>query len=379
MHAAATAARAAAPPRPPGLPLLGHALDFTRDPLAFLLRVAREHGDFVELRFPAVRVYLVSDPASIERVLVTDARSYVKDRFTRDLRRVLDVSDALADLMDRYADPVLTLLPFLDGLPTPQGRRFWRAVERLDTILYRVLRARREQAPEARDTGDLLGMLLAARDEDGGRMTDRELRNELMTLFVAGHETTALALGWALYLLSENHAADAALAAELERELGERPAGLANLPRLRFTEAVILESMRLYPPVWGLGREAVAPVEIAGYHLPPGAQVWAAQWVVHRDPRWFDAPEAFRPERWLEERALRPKFAYFPFGGGPRLCIGQSFAMMEAVLVLATIARRFRLRLVPGHPIELFPSVTLRPRRGLRMTVEARRAQSVSR
>lgn len=457
MSTAVRASRAASPPRPRGLPLVGHTLDYTRDPLGFLQRAAREHGDFVELRFPTVRTLLVSDPAWIERIVVTEHRSYVKDRFTRDLRRVLRdglltsegdlwrrqrrlanpafhreriagyaeimtgaaevtcrrfrpgetrdvhadmmsltldivtralfsaelgadgaaVADALGVIADRYADPLLMLLPFLDRLPTSKGRRFWQAVERLDEIVYRILRTRRAAASIGRASpegkGDLLGMLLEARDEEGGRLSDVELRDLVMTLFLAGHETTAIALGFAFHLLSENPAVDAALASELESVLGDSPAGLAHLPRLRYTEAVILESMRLYPPVWALGRQAAVPVEIGGHRLAPGSQVWMSEWVVHRDPRWFQAPEEMLPERWLEggDRP-RPKFAYFPFGGGPRLCIGQSFAMMEAVLVLATIARRFRLRHVPGRRIELLPSVTLRPRGGLPMLVEAR-------
>jgi len=220
----------------------------------------------------------------------------------------------------------------------------------------------------------LLSLLLHAQDIDGTRMTDRQLRDEAMTLFIAGHETTALALSWTWYLLSQHPDVEAKLWAELEAVLGGHPPSVADLPRLTYTENVVRESLRLYPPAYGFGREALQDCEIGGYVVPKGTTLFMSQWVIHRSSRYFPDPEAFMPDRWADGLAKRlPKYAYFPFGGGPRICIGGGFAMMEAVLLLATIAQRFRLTLVPGHPIALYPSITLRPAYGVRVTLERRR------
>ena len=281
-----------------------------------------------------------------------------------------EIGEALGRIVRPFASQA-TLKWILDNrLPTPGHLRFNRDVRKIDRFVYRVIAERRASGEE---TGDLLSMLLGAQDEDGSGMTDRQLRDELMTIFLAGHETTALALTWAWHLLGENPEAEAALAAELSEVLGGRAPTAADLPRLRYAEWVVKESMRLYPPAWGVGREAARDCEVGGYRVPKGMQVFAFQWVVQRDPRWFDEPERFRPERWGEEAAARlPRYAYFPFGGGPRLCIGNYFATMEAVLVLATVARRFRLRAVPGHKVELLPAMSLRPRRGVMMELEPR-------
>jgi cytochrome P450 len=278
------------------------------------------------------------------------------------------IGEALARIVRPFSAQA-TLKWILDNrLPTPAHLRFNGDVRRIDRFVYRVIAERRASGA---DTGDLLSMLLRVQDEDGSRMTDRQLRDEVMTLFLAGHETTALALTWAWYLLARNPEAEAALHAELEEVLGGRAPRVEDLPRLRYCEWVIKESMRLYPPAYAVGREAVRDCEVGGYRIPAGMQVFAFQWVVQRDARWYEEPAAFRPERWREEVAARiPKFAYFPFGGGPRQCIGNSFAMMEAVLVLATVARRFRLRLVPGHAVELLPAMSLRPRDGVRVKLE---------
>jgi cytochrome P450 len=201
-------------------------------------------------------------------------------------------------------------------------------------------------------------------------MTDRQLRDEAMTLFMAGHETTANTLAWTWILLSQNPAAEAKLHAELDavlgRGAGSRSPALADLPRLVYTDRVITEALRVYPTVWLLGREAVEPCTIGGQRVPKGLTLWMSQWVLHRDGRFFDEPEAFRPERWEGALARRiPRFAYFPFGGGPRICIGNSFAQMEAVLLLATIAGRYQVRLVPGTTVRPFPTMTLRPDGGV--------------
>lgn len=206
-------------------------------------------------------------------------------------------------------------------------------------------------------------------------MTDRQLRDEAITLFLAGHETTAIALSWTWWLLAQHPGVEATLHAELDKALAGRVPCVDDLPRLRYLDGVLTESMRLYPPAWGMARMAIEEAEIGGYRIPKRSGVSFAQWIVHRDPRWYENPEEFRPERWKNDLMKRlPRFAYFPFGGGARMCIGNTFALMEAALVLATIAQRFRLHIVPGHPVVPLPSITLRPRYGIRMRLEERRA-----
>jgi cytochrome P450 len=257
-------------------------------------------------------------------------------------------------------------------VPTPANLRLRRAIRGLDAILFRIIDDRRRGG---QDRGDLLSMLLRAQDEDDGTgMTDRQLRDETMTLFMAGHETTANTLAWAFYLLARHPAAEARLHAELDEVLGGRPPTFDDLPGLKWADMVVTETLRYYPTVWLLGREAVEPVTVGGYDVPVGHTVFMSQWVVHRDPRWFDDPESFRPERWADGLARRlPRYAYFPFGGGPRVCVGNQFAQTEAVLLLATIARRYRLRLAPGAVVTPLPTMTLRPDRGVRVILDARR------
>ena len=255
-------------------------------------------------------------------------------------------------------------------LPTPTNLRVKREVAQIEKILYRIIGERRASG---RDAGDLLSMLLSAQDEDGSRMTDRQLRDEAVTLFLAGHETTASTLSWTWWLLARNPAVEAKLHAELDAVLGDRAPSLDDLPRLAYAGHVITESLRLYPAAWGMARLAVEDHEIAGYPVTKGMGVAMAQWVVHRDPRWYDAPEEFLPERWENDLWKRlPRFAYFPFGGGPRQCIGNAFALMEATLILATIARKFRLRLVANRPVAPLASITLRPRHGVGVILESR-------
>jgi cytochrome P450 len=231
-----------------------------------------------------------------------------------------------------------------------------------------------DRSASSEDAGDLLSMLLAVRDEETGEgMTDRQLRDEAMTVFLAGHETTANALSWTWHLLSGHPEVESRLQEELREVLAGRPPTVGDLPRLRYTDMVVKESMRLYPPAWAFGRETLADCEIGGYHIPAGTQLIMSQWVMHRDPRYYEEPVEFRPERWGDGSTVGlPKYAYFPFGGGPRLCIGQSFAKMEAVLLLATIAQEFRLRSAPGERITPQPSITLRPKNGMRMVLEKR-------
>jgi cytochrome P450 len=281
------------------------------------------------------------------------------------------VGTALRVLQENFLIRFSSLLPVPMWLPTPTNLRLRRAVRRLDEIIYRFIRRRRQGGKEG---SDLLSILLHARDEeDKSGMTDRQLRDEAMTLFLAGHETTALTLSWAWHLLATHPEAEERLAAEVRQVLGGRPPAVGDLPRLKYAEGVVLEALRLYPPAYTIGREALAECVIGGYRVPRGTTILMSQWVVQRDPRWFDKPAAFRPERWAGDLAQRlPRYAYFPFGGGPRLCIGNTFAMMETVLVLATITPRFRFTAVPSHPVVPWPTFTLRPRYGIPAVVTPR-------
>ncbi len=288
----------------------------------------------------------------------------VKTLFNADVSGEADeIGDALRVIVKPFTSQA-TLKWILDNrLPTPGNRRFRNAVQKIDRVVYRIINERRASG---QDQGDLLSILLRAQDEDGAQMSDKQLRDEVMTLFLAGHETTALTLSWAWYLLSQHPEAEAKLLEEIREVLGGRAPAVEDLPRLRYAEMIIRESMRLYPPAYAVGREAVRDCEVGGYRVPAGTQLFMFQWVVQRDARYFDNPEEFNPDRWGDGLAGRlPKYAYFPFGGGPRLCIGQSFAMMEAVLLLATIAQKFQLRLVPERPVRLLPAMSLRPRDGI--------------
>ena len=281
-----------------------------------------------------------------------------------------DVGATLKELVKPFASQATLGWILNNRLPTPAHVRFHAQAKKIDNVVYRIIAERRASG---KDEGDLLSMLLAARDEDGSQMSDRQLRDEVMTLFLAGHETTALTLAWSWYLLGTNPEAERKFHAELDEVLGGRAPTAADLPRLKFTEQIAKECMRLYPPAYGLGREAINDCEIGGYQIPAGTQVFMFQWATQRDPRFYDEPEAFRPERWTEEFIARlPKYAYFPFGGGPRACIGASFAMMEIVLCLATIGQKFRLDLVPDHPVEIYPAMSLRPKDGIRVVIRNR-------
>ncbi|CAN5921235.1 cytochrome P450 [soil metagenome] len=282
-----------------------------------------------------------------------------------------DVGEALHAVLAVVADPLELFFPVLKRLPTPQRRRFGRAIAKLDAIMYGVIEKRRATA--AGTSSDLLSMLLHAQDEDGARMSDQQLRDECMTLFLAGHETTALNLSWTWLLLSQHPQVAARLARELDEVLGDRPATFADVPDLRYTAHVITESLRLYPPAWSMGREAREDLDLGGFRVPRGSQVWFCPWSIQRDARWFDDPDTFRPERWEGDFAKTlHRYAYFPFGGGPRFCIGQAFAQMEAVLILATLARAFTVDVQARPPATPDPSVTLRPKHGLRARLTRR-------
>lgn len=439
------------PPGPRGLPLLGPALAYRRDPTGFLADSARRHGDVVYARFAGVHLYLVSDPRHIEHVLVARRDRYGKDRFLRSLAPVLgqglllsdgalwrsqrrrmapafahrhvgqytdaivaasaehaalwrpgavvDIGAAMMRLtlditlralfgaLDRSDDParVGRAATFINDhfaaalgnpltpprwLPTPGNLALRRTVRELDDVVARILAARR-RAPASDHPRDLLDMLLAARDDDDTAMSDRQVRDEILTLLLAGHETTAHALTFALHLLARHPEIDAALADE--RAALPSPPTLADVPRLQLHEQVILEALRLYPPVATLGREALEDDEIAGYRIPRGAIVVMSQWVVHRDPRHYPDPERFHPARWTPEfRRQLPRLAYFPFGGGQRVCIGEAFALLEARLALAVLLAARRVQPTTPDPLQVYAAITLRPKHPVHLRIAAR-------
>jgi cytochrome P450 len=260
-----------------------------------------------------------------------------------------------------------------DTWPIPGNLSFLRAARRLDAVIYAIVERRRAELRRGQGPDDLLSVLLRAQDADGSGMTDQQLRDEVMTLLLAGHETTAVALTWTWYLLARHPAVEAALLSELRSVLGDRAPHPDDLAALPYTNQVVAEAMRLFPPAWAVAREAVEPVRIGDTNVPPGTICIMSQWIIQRDGRFFDRAELFAPERWSGDLARRlPRFAYFPFGGGPRVCLGSSFALTEAMLVLATVAPRFHLELAPGQRVVPWPSITLRPRGGLRVVVRER-------
>jgi len=277
-------------------------------------------------------------------------------------RDIVDIEQStnmlMAEISTRLRRPVF--IP--DGIPIPGNVRYRRALGRIDQLVARIIAERRQSGE---DRGDLLSLLLLARYENGEPMTEHQIRDEVVTMLLAGHETTALALSWTCYLLSRHPHVQSALAAEVSEVLGMRAPTVDDVSRLRLCEYAINEAIRLYPPAWAIGREAVGPCEIGGYQVPAGMTIFIAPWVLHRDPRYFDNPAEFRPDRWASGLAKRlPRFAYMPFGGGPRVCIGNRFAMMEAVLILAGIAQHFALEAQSETP-EPSPSITLRPKGGV--------------
>ncbi len=296
----------------------------------------------------------------------------VKTLFNADVSDDADrVGRVLSEMVKPFASQA-TLQWILDNrLPTSGHRRFYRAAKEIDDIVFRIIGERRANPS---DRGDLLSMLLEAHDEDdGSQMNDRQLRDEVMTIFLAGHETTALTLSWTWYLLAKHPEIEKKFHNELDEVLKGSPPTVADMPRLKYTEMIAKESMRLYPPAFGVGRESIEHCEIGGFRVPAKAQVFMFQWAVQRDPRFFEEPDRFNPDRWTEElTATLPKYAYFPFGGGPRACIGNYFAMMEVVLLLAGIGQHFRLPLASEAKVELFPAMSLRPKTGIEVVVSLR-------
>jgi len=278
------------------------------------------------------------------------------------------IGRAMTEVFSQFDRLLMPFSEWLQKLPLPSVRRFERARATLDKVIYGLIAERRASG---RDAGDLLSMLLLAQDEDRGRMTDRQVRDEALTLLIAGHETTANALIWSWYLLSQNPEAEARMHAELAEVLGGRLPAFEDVTKLPYTTGVFSEALRLYPPAWAIGRRAKQDYGIGEYTIPAGSILLMSPWVSHRDPRWFPEPEKFNPDRWLSgETEKLPKFAYFPFGGGARVCIGERFAWTEGVLVLATLAQRWKLRLVPGQKVETRAAITLRSRHAMNMIAE---------
>lgn len=444
------------PTGPRGNVVFGSIGEIYRDRLRFVLDVARTYGDVAQYRVAHMRLYQVSHPAGVQRVLHDNHRNYSKDvptfetlrsflgngLFTSDgefwlrqrrlaqpafhRRRVAAFGDLMTDAtlemlerwrpgvaqgrpldmaaeymrltlevatralfstsvagdVDRISRAITTLLdyvtfrftfPFYPPLkvPTPRNRRFLEARATLDEIVYGII-AERRRNPGEHD--DLLAMLMEARDEETGEgMSDKQLRDEVITLFLAGHETTANALTWASYLLSTHVEVARRLQAEVDEKLQGRVPTAADVPDLTYTRMVIDETMRLYPPVWVTNRRAREDDTVCGYRIPAGATVTLLPYVTHHDPAFWENPEGFDPERFAPERSAgRPEYAYFPFGRGPRQCIGKGFALLEMTLALALLSQRHELRLVPGRKVDVMAMGTLRPRYGMWMTAHPR-------
>src|SRR5688572_1535911 len=286
-----------------------------------------------------------------------------------------EIGGALTEVLRLFQTVFIPGMQLFDRLPLPHTRRFARARRRLDATIYRLIAERRAELARGKERGDLLSMMLAAQDAegDGGSMTDEQLRDEAMTLFLAGHETTSNALTWTWYLLSQHPAVEARLHDEVDRVLGDRRATADDLASLPYTRMVLSESMRLYPPAYAIGRRALEDYEVRGIMISRGSLVVVSPLVTHRDARWFPDPERFDPERWTPEaQGTRPRFSYFPFGGGTRMCIGDQFAWTEGMLLLTTLAQRWRAELAAGQRVAMKPMITLRPRYGMRMVLRRR-------
>ena len=289
-----------------------------------------------------------------------------------------EVGDALLTCMKYFNRLLMPFGELIEKIPLlPINKGFQKAKKDLDSIVYSIIKEHRKKLDKGDDTeshDDLLLTLLQAQDEEAGigRMTDEQLRDEVMTIFLAGHETTANALTWTYYLLSENPLIETRLQEELYSIFGNSrtPITVDDVPKLQYTEKVLTESMRLFPPAWALGRQAIDDYKVGGYSVPKGSIILMSQYVMHRDPRYFPEPDRFYPDRWTEEfKKQLPRFSYFPFGGGIRGCIGEPFAWLEGILLIATICRQWRLKHVPSHKVELKPLITLRPKYGMHMKI----------
>ena len=438
------------PPGPDGLPLVGIAYHFAREPFQFREDCASEYGDVVTMPgIGGTDDYMLIHPDHIERVLQTEWEDYVGapqgeleellgngllinegeswqqqrqlmqpaffrqrlERYTRAMveysERLVDeewgdgdivdveremrnltlqiivqsmfgqdikneqsiIGDAFKDIGKRFK-PSRSKWPIPNWIPTPANVRFRNALEDIDEIIYEMIDERRGEADE-RD--DLLAMLLQAQDDEGEGMSDKQLRDEMMTMLLAGHDTTALSITYTWHLIANNPEVEERLRTELDDVLGDDFATFEELPRLEYLEKVIKESMRLYPAVHSISRRAVTDVEFDGYPISEGSRIFLAPWVTHRDGRFWDEPETFRPGRWDEANVeARPEYAYFPFGGGPRRCIGKKFAMLEAKLIISTILQKCTLEPEADESLDLVASITAQPKDGIDMRVRHR-------
>jgi cytochrome P450 len=343
-------------------------------------RIQRYAGQIVEMAEALSAQWRPGEPLDIAAemmrlALQITARTLFDTEVTPEIHVINDQVNIIMDLYNYLV--AMPRAELLLNSPLPGMRRFRHAKARLDEVVDGMIRTRMEEARQSggrslEERHDLLSMLLASRDDqaegDRLKLSADELRDQVLTLFLAGYETVANALAWTWLLLGQNPQPERCMHEELDAVLAGRLPTLEDLPRLEYTSMVLAESMRLYPPAWAMGREALEDVGIGPYRLRKGTMVFFSQYIVQRDPRWFPHPERFWPERFTTEaKTARPKFAYFPFGGGGRQCIGESFALMEATLALATIAQRWRLALVPGQTIEPQPKITLRPKDGIRV------------
>lgn len=338
-------------------------------PAFYRERIAGYANTMVECAVRAAKEWQSGSVVDVSTAMTRLSMSIVaRVLFSSDIDSDADeISSALSELFELFET---MLMPFSQWLPA--ARRIRRARKRLDAIVYKMIAERRAAG---RDSGDLLSTLLLSRDKDAGSgadsaaLTETQVRDEVMTILLAGHETTANALTWTWYLLSQNPEALAKLHTELDSVLGPRLPSFDDFSRLRYTEAVLAETLRLYPPAWAIGRLPRQDFSIGEYAIPAGSIVLMSPWVVQRDARWFSEPLKFAPERW-QDGASRPKFAYFPFGGGARTCLGERFAWMEGVLVIAVLAQQWRLRMASDQAIDFKARITLRPRHPVRMIVE---------
>jgi cytochrome P450 len=320
------------------------------------LRQSWQDGDTLDIAPAMMRVSLAIAAKTLFNADVEDAATDIGRAITTLLR-----------LSPRFNFP---FAPLLRKLPLPSQRQLRRAQDYLDTMIYRLIDARRAKNGE---TGDVLSMLLHAQADDGSPMSTRQVHDEALTLLLAGHETTALALSWTWYLLAQHPDVDAAMQAEIQTVLGGRLPTAEDVPHLHYTRTVLSEALRLYPPAWLMTRRAREAVTIGAYRFPRGTFFLISPYITHRDPRYFVDPEAFVPTRWATTAdAAPPRTAYFPFGGGPRQCLGEGFAWMEGLLVLATLAQTWRMQLVPGHAVEPVALVTLRPQQGIHVQLTRR-------
>lgn len=296
-----------------------------------------------------------------EVTMTIAAETLLGVQLAEEVQEIHEPHDFIRADFDRRTESIVTLPQWV---PTPYRLRVRAAQRKIGTIVDRLIDSRRSSSAAS---SDILSKLLALRDEGNRRMTDTQVRDEALTFLFAGHETTASTLAWVWYLLATHPEAEAQLHKELSEVLAGRLPTAADVPRLGYTTNVVCEALRLFPSVYGMSRQALADCELGGYRIPQGTNLVLSQWLTHRDAQWFSEPLEFHPNRWAPEfQKSLPHYAYFPFGGGPRVCIGNTFAMMEAVLVIATMASRYRFQLVEGHQIRPHASVTLRPSPGVR-------------